>query len=353
MPAFRVLAALCAAACLLAAQDADPLHGFRDLSEPRPQDADRPAELEGWTRVSCAKCHAETTREWAASTHAMAWVDPRYQEALADMKRPEACHGCHIPAPLHGAATAGVPPEKPAARALVPQADAAARGDQDAHHGVSCATCHEGPGGTILGPRGGATDAHPTKQDASFLPEGGDRLCISCHATSVGPVIGLAKDFLASDRRKGGAGCVDCHMRPLERPVAEEQGKPAYPSRRTRSHALQTPRDPAFMARAFGFEAARGEGDLVRLELVNLTGHRVPGLAGRELAAKVRALDAQGALVAEDELLVDRSSPVPADGRAALEFAAKGARRLDIELRHLGPGLDEPVLVRSARIDLP
>ena len=315
---------------------------FETLTTPQPVDSGRPALLEGWESVACAACHAEITREWASTTHALAWTDPRYQEALSDMKRPEACHGCHIPQPLHTASPDGVPPQKPAARST------------DLHHGVSCATCHEGPGGVILGPRGGATDAHATKQDPSFLAEGADRLCISCHATSVGPVLGIAKDFVDTKQRAKGLSCVGCHMQPLERPVAAEAGKPAYPARATRSHALQSPRDPSFLARALAIHPSQEPDGRLRVALVNQTGHRVPGLVGRELTVTVKALGAKDEVLASEVMVIDRSSAVPAEGSAVVELAAQaGAKRLEVVVEYLGPELEEGVVVKREVMALP
>jgi hypothetical protein len=328
---------------------------YIDLAEPRPIDADRPNLLPGWEGHSCAKCHADVAREWATSTHAMAWIDPRYQEALADMKRPEACHNCHIPEPLHLQAADGKPPQKPATRPLSSNAVDAVRRDSDAHYGVSCATCHEGKDGAMLGPRGGPTVAHPTAKDDSFTDAGADRLCISCHATSVGPVVGVAKDFVDSRQREAhGLSCVGCHMQPLERPIAAEEGKPSYPTRSTRSHALQTPRDPAFAARAFAIAVQpQGAGGFL-VALANTTGHRVPGLVGREFLVDAILRDASGAELAREELVVDRSSAILADGAARLELPAKpGAREVLVVVRHLGPGMEDPIEVKRETIRLP
>src|SRR5262245_14606896 len=51
-------------------------------------------------RVDCARCHAAIAKEWSVTQHAHAWIDPVYQTALKDKRRPESCHGCHIPTPL-------------------------------------------------------------------------------------------------------------------------------------------------------------------------------------------------------------------------------------------------------------
>src|SRR5262245_61228360 len=80
------------------AQDAPKLPS---LPPPAPAVAVTPAKLDGLEPLGCTKCHAEIVDEWAATAHAVAWVDEAYQEEIKGRKKPESCHGCHIPQPLH------------------------------------------------------------------------------------------------------------------------------------------------------------------------------------------------------------------------------------------------------------
>lgn len=321
-----------------------------ELKTPRPAD-ERGAALDGWReRISCAQCHADVAEEWAGTLHGRAWVDEAYREELADVRRQESCHNCHIPEPLHlQAAADGALPQKPKPR------DATARDvpatDVDAHFGVSCETCHRGPDGTILGPWGAPTDAHASKKHASFLPESKSALCIACHATTVGPVIGIAKDFVDTDQAAKGKSCVGCHMAPVERPAAHEDGRPALAPRAGRSHALQTPRDPAFLARAFEITAARRDGKVV-VRVANACGHRVPGRIGRAIALSAELLDAAGKSVAKGAISIETKKSLAADGAVEIELAGDGAS-VRVTGTHDAPALPETVSFLDARIALP
>jgi len=76
------------------------------------------------------------------------------------------------------------------------------------------------------------------------------RMCAVCHATNIGPVVGIAKDFLGAKLEEQGSSCIGCHMAPMDRKPSKgaEESAPVRPGR---SHAIQTPRDPAFLALAF------------------------------------------------------------------------------------------------------
>ncbi len=293
------------------------------LRAPAPVDDGRSEELEGWRDVSCARCHEDIAREWSTSLHARAWVDAPYREELEEVRRQESCHGCHIPEPLHPAAEDGRLPQKPKPRDLA--AKSGAERDLDAHFGVSCESCHRAADGAILGPWGAETPAHASRKHASFLPESDSALCIACHATNVGPVIGIAKDFTSTDPATGGRGCVDCHMQALERSAAREPGQEPGPVRAGRSHALQTPRDPAFLAQALEI-GARERGGAVVVSVRNAAGHRVPGRIGRKLALRAELLDAAGAVVAHAEHVIETRRPLAAGETIALELAGTGAR---------------------------
>ena len=80
---------------------------------PKPADDGRPAFLPRTEELACNACNAEIVTEWASSMHAMAWVDERYQKAIARKSKPESCQGCHIPEPLFS----GDLERKPAPRA--------------------------------------------------------------------------------------------------------------------------------------------------------------------------------------------------------------------------------------------
>jgi len=278
-------------------QDAEPW----PLVAPAPVVALRPARLEEREGVAaCAECHAAIVEEWAGTSHAISWLDEVYREAIADRRNPGLCTACHIPTPLLLEAE----PARPSAR------------DEDQHLGVDCAACHLGPEGTWLGPHGTPTDAHPTAASAHLVARGSSALCARCHSTNIGPVLGIAKDFVEAKLEERGLSCVGCHMAPLTDPGGE--GPPR------RSHALQTPRDPTFLRRAFAARLERAGGKTA-LVVENRAGHRVPGLIGRELDFAAEALDAEGKVVARAEHRLDARSYLPLGASFRLELSAPGA----------------------------
>jgi hypothetical protein len=322
----RALLALASAFAALAAV------GVLDepLAPPAPIDGDERVHVGDLAALDCARCHAEVAAEWAATLHAYAWTDNLYQEELAGRRKPQSCHGCHIPRPLH---VTGLD-QKPVAR------------EDDLHLGVTCVACHGGPGGEILGPRGTPTDAHVSRRAETFVGAGSNALCASCHGTFVGPVLGVARDFEGSARAAAGGSCVECHMAGVERsfaltPAEDGGAGVASPVRQGRSHALQTPRDPAFLRRAFGWTAQRLDGRSV-LKVRNLAGHRVPGLIGREILVDVELLDAAGATLARGELRFDAEEPLSTDEERSVELEGDGAR-LRVRGRHVDPRLAQPV----------
>jgi hypothetical protein len=303
------------------------------LVRPEPAPDGRPAENSAWKELECAGCHENVAREWARTTHATAWLDPRYQEELKDRRKPEACHNCHIPQPVSGVA--------PGTKPLPRDASQSAR----THMGVDCDACHRGPDGEILGPIGSPTGAHVSKQSARFTEEGLSQLCCACHATNVGPVIGIGKDFVETRQWDEKQSCVGCHMQALEREFVADPathtklGDPPYAKRHGRSHELQTPRDPAFLARAFLISARSADGG-TRVSIKNACGHRVPGLIGREIEIEVELLDERGQSLGKDRLVLDHTRYLGIDEEAPVSFAQPGAR---VRLRglHQSPGFEK------------
>lgn len=320
-----------------------PQHVPWELAPPAPVATGRTRELAGWEKLDCARCHLDIAREWAVSQHALAWQDEHYQEDLADTRRPESCHGCHIPAPLHAQELA----QKPKARPL-----------EDAHAGIRCESCHEAPDSTpekpvVLGPFGAATDAHGSRRDESFLSEGKSALCITCHATNVGPVIGIAKDFVTAERAEKDESCVGCHMQPVERRIANLPGggEAELPVRQGRSHALQTPRDPAFLRRALALSVARRAGEVV-LTVENRCGHRIPGTVERELALAAELLDEKGEVVARAEHVISSREQLPIGASVELVLAGDG-KLVRVRGTHSARGIETPVEFLAESLEIP
>jgi len=283
------------------------------LRPPAPALEGRPERLPGAEQSACAECHLSIVDEWAKTSHALAWEDEVYQDDLADRKKAESCHGCHAPTPLMQQEDVGA---KPKARA------------GDRHFGVSCESCHLGPGDVLLGPTGAATDAHATARSDHFIGAGSNALCASCHKVTVGPVIGIAKDFLSSELATSGASCVECHFAPLH-----PETPPAPGERVVRSHEIQTPRDPSFLAQCFDLSIERS-GEDARLVIRNRAGHRVPGLIGRKFEFKASVVDAAGKELSKASVEFDTSSYLPLGESATLDLG-RGGQRVKVEaLRH-------------------
>ncbi len=297
-----------------------------ELSEPKPVDDGVPASVSDWESMSCARCHATIAREWAGSRHALAWIDPHYQAEIAKLRRPERCHGCHIPEPLH----AGDFGQEPRAR------------ERRQHHGIDCRACHDGPDGAVLGPWGADTYAHVSVRSESFTEEGASRLCIACHATHIGPVIGIAKDFVATRQAERGKSCVGCHMAPVSRPTAADpdEDEPS-PERAGRSHALQTPRDPAFLRQAFALSATRRGAETI-VRVANRCGHRVPGLEGREIELIFTGLDAESGARVEERFVLSKQTYLPVEEPLEIRLALATERVL-VRGFHRARGFAEPV----------
>ncbi|MDA1267278.1 MAG: multiheme c-type cytochrome [Planctomycetota bacterium] len=278
-----------------------------ELAAPAPTVPIRPAhvDIEGH---ACAECHAEVVEEWASTTHAIAWVDEAYLEYLEDVQRKDGCYSCHAPQPL--LAGGGPPPRRPSTR------------EGDRMHGVDCASCHLGPEGAWLGATGASTDAHATAQSDHLA--NADALCASCHGTTIGPVVGLARDFTTSEQADRGRSCVGCHMAP--RPLPADAPADARPGR---SHAMQTPRDPGFLRRAFELRHVERGGESV-LVIENQAGHRVPGLKGREIRFVVSGA---GQKV---ERVIDTRAHLKVDGSIEVPLGAL-ADTLKVEGHHLDP----------------
>jgi hypothetical protein len=266
------------------------------LSAPAPAVAITPAHLDGLESYACASCHTEVAAEWESSAHGLAWVDEAYQASLKKRRRPKSCYGCHAPEPLLASeGDGGGELRRPKPRAT------------DQHFGVGCEACHEGPGGVVLGPRGTEVEAHPSQVSNYMSAPGSDALCAACHATNIGPVIGVAKDFQARSD-KGGLSCVACHMAPVTRRWADGDD---VPERTGRSHALQTPRDPAFLRRAFRV-SWRSDGGRSRVVIANEAGHRVPGLVGRVITFEASVVDGEE-VIETVSLTIDVEAYLPAE----------------------------------------
>jgi len=295
-----------------------------ELAPPAPAIRLRPEKQEKLEGEKCGACHADALAEWLSTAHAVSWLDEDYREALKEKSRPQTCHGCHTPKPL-------------LASGLTARAEARSE-LQDL--GIACTSCHSAEDGVVLGPAGRPSSAHSARASDFMTEKASSALCSVCHATNIGPVVGIAKDFESSKQQERGRSCIGCHMQVVERKPAQgaPEGAAAY---KGRSHAIQTPRDPSFLARAFEITlAVDGKNSVVTIK--NLAGHRVPGLIGREVVFQAEVLDAAGKKLASGDLTFDAQRYLPVDGHEQLKLGAAG-KKVRIVGLHRDPRADVPV----------
>ncbi len=296
------------------------------LESPKPAVALKPPKLEKLEGDTCGKCHADVVGEWVSTAHAIAWVDEVYREEIKDKTRPEGCYGCHAPKPILAAGLA--------ARAEV-RADG-----RDV--GISCEACHLGPDGAMLGATGAQTPAH-TSAKSEHMSDKSSAMCAVCHSTNIGPVVGIAKDFVAAKLDEKGKSCVGCHMAVVERKPSDGGAAPdgGGAARRGRSHEIQTPRDPTFLARAFE-PSVRVDGGKTIVVLKNKAGHRIPGLIGRKIEFQVEVLGADGKPAGKGSLVLDAKNYLPVEKSSEISVAGTG-KSVHVRGLHHDPRAEKPV----------
>ncbi len=271
---------------------------------------------------SCGRCHTQIHQEWQESSHSKAWEGQVYQAALKKKKKPKFCHSCHIPhrvLPRLG--------KKPQTR------------KERLHEGVTCVACHE-MDGSMHGPFGAQTEAHPSSKNKAFSKTGSNRLCASCHATKIGPVLPLAKDFAEAGLAAKGKSCVGCHMPKVERQLAvnPETGEPMGEVRKGRRHSILGPNNVEFCAKAFKLSASKEKGEWV-LQIKNRAGHRVPGLKIRAFRFTLRQLDAEGEELASDQLTLSHDKGLKVGETLSFPFPCKeNAQQWEVSIHHMFQG---------------
>ena len=144
---------------------------------------------------ACTHCHGDIGREWAASPHARAYVDPLFRRATDDY-RFRACLGCHAPQPT-------LTDAEPAPREAHPQ------------DGVTCVSCHLEEG-RLSGPNDptGLVAPHPIRVAGARYRE--SRFCGRCHE-------GTFAEWSAAEMSEKPA-CQQCHMPAVTRKATQATG---------------------------------------------------------------------------------------------------------------------------------
>lgn len=178
---------------------------------------------------TCRGCHQEIHDEWTTSVHAVAWIDPQYQEEIKKSGNRWLCLNCHAPLQIQQDKLAIGLEDGDVERPILvdnPDFDPALRDE-----GITCAACHvrdgviHGPGRTVAEGEAGIEAPHPVKADPETYSTG--KLCERCHqATATYPgknficVFDTGEEWRAGPYDDEGTSCVTCHMPPEERPAA-------------------------------------------------------------------------------------------------------------------------------------
>jgi hypothetical protein len=316
--------------------------------------------------ADCSSCHQRVVQEWRSSMHAHALTSPvmiaqnnlAHRESLASTSSPDpqnVCVNCHGPI---ATALARSP--------LLPfQADGALAEPALLSEGVTCSVCHQWqgesktagggltafqdglePGHTFFGPFDNAVGNAFHQSRATPLFKDPSQLCRNCHSVQYDRngdgkiergtdlVLQTLFDEWQDFSKKGGPGCVDCHMpvvqgtRAAESALIPLEQDGDAPPRRLRSHRFiavdypidnPTVRDESRPAREALLRSA-GSLSLVEgsvsvsdtrvgfdVSLQNTgTGHNLPGGFAfvRQMWLEVTLLNAQGqALAASGQVL--------------------------------------------------
>src|SRR5215831_20487625 len=232
--------------------------------------------------------HVSTT----ATLHALAGVDPFPVHARTVEEEGRACNVCHFPQAfaLPDIETPDIP--KPQGR---PQ--------EHERGGLTCASCHLTPDGTIRGPYS-VIAPHATVADPRIQTSA---MCAPCHALGKRVVGKQTQTFLEwrEDFYRPGLGrqhCQDCHMFRTLRKVAEDFDVPVRAVARhlwTGGHSAQRLRTALSLVLVQGDE---GRPDL-HLHVINIgAGHSVPtGSNRRAVYLTAEVMNANGKIMASRE----------------------------------------------------
>jgi len=253
----------------------------------------------------------------AATLHALAGIDPFPVHARTVEEEGRACNVCHFP-------QAFALPDIEAPAIPKPQG----RPQEHERGGLTCASCHLTPDGTIRGPHN-VRAPHATVADPRIQTSA---MCAACHALGKRVVGKQTQTFLEwrEDFYRPGLGrqhCQDCHMFRTLRKVAEDFDVPVRAVARhlwTGGHSTQRLRTALSLVLVQGEE---GRPDL-RVHVINIgAGHSVPtGSNRRAVYLTAEVTDSAGQEVASQEWMFAPWYGDRPDDRA---FLAEDAPRPD------------------------
>lgn len=277
--AISSVALLTSALFLHACATGAPEHGPRGesnalVAHAAARDGERTRHAQEVMRSSyCATCHPDIYAEHAQNTHGRAFTDEEVRLATGRFSQAD-CIICHTPRPVFETGI-GMNP---------------IRRMHDLEEGNTCMTCHWKEGFDYGGFNGGKDCK------LAFDPRVGTvEACGSCHRNHGTPF----QWATAKNGKESGRVCIDCHMAPVERPVAVGE-KP----RAVRSHVFPGARSVSQIARAYAYKA-HIEGNEVVVEITNKgAGHNFPTeLKQRAVESLVVVTDAEGKEVARSRMV--------------------------------------------------
>ncbi|MCX5875618.1 MAG: multiheme c-type cytochrome [Deltaproteobacteria bacterium] len=276
-------------------------------------------EAHGPKAVDCGQCHIEQFGEWQASAHAQAFVNPRFQAALAD-GADDSCLGCHVPDTVRAN---GEPP--------VPR-------NYHRQDGVSCVACHLDKGAmTGPEPESALFTPHPIAVQPEFFRTSG--LCGTCHTETF-------RNWQASrSNHPATPTCQECHMPPVVRTatkgsnpfskalVAFEESRPTRRHTFGLAHLAEIP--GLIEIKMLGWQPEKSSP--LQLSVRNLLPHSLPTGSFRTRRIWIKTtLHTQPKTVLEPSLFLGHGwTTLAGDGIPAL--AADEARTLTIPII-LAPG---------------
>ncbi len=217
---------------------------------PPPPVSDRPLTLTN--SESCRECHPDVYREWAASHHRIAYVNPEVQRLSKEFQDKD-CLPCHLPRPVFETGL-GV-------RVL----ERATRKSE----GVDCFTCHRSGDACLgVGPLGPAAATAPCNP----MPYAGlatMTLCAPCHDQHK-----VHQDWLATRFAVEGSDYKDCNTCHMPEVIRK---RPDGGTRKGRSHLFPAAHDAVMLRSAVTLTVSKTG---VRTLLVSVentgTGHNFP-----------------------------------------------------------------------------
>jgi len=294
-----------------------------------------PPVLKTLSAAECGSCHKAFYEEWQTTIHSQAWTDPYFQTDWQFDDAQHVCRLCHTPLDRQQ-------PHRVLGYRDADRWDPILEDNPDfdpllQHEGVTCAACHLREG-RIVGVYGLPNTPHPVQKIGDP-----NQVCVRCHVVEGErwdtffrfPPCGTVAEIEDSRRKSpspearseltrllpagstgevrvesvSGLGCVQCHM-PLVRRSLVEGGE----VRDTRRHLWRGGHDPAMVKSALraGLEEVPASSpDMRRIvfTIVNTgAAHYLPtGTPDRHLSVRLRLLDAQGQVVAQEEHLIKRT----------------------------------------------